>query len=210
MANRSSRLRSFIDTSVDGFEHLESRRMLDAASMLPSVFPEGSPEADYEIDMDETGDQPGDDADMYLFTTRPDAERPRDTMQADEPGDDHDLYDFGQDRGEDIDDDAAYEAGDEVAAAVPAGPIASDLSGAPNESDIDSDTVQVEVADLIAPLEEPVAIALIPAEPGISWLGGTAGSVVSIGTDADADSQESPASWTDLAALPEVMTIAQP
>jgi hypothetical protein len=210
MTNRSSRNRSFADSALTGLEPLESRRMLDGAAMgSTDGAPEhlaGSPEADYESDMDESADEAGSDSDLYSFTIRPVGERPRDTMEADEPGDDHDIYDFGQDRGEAIDDETAYETGDDGDVTEPQGPIASDLSSVPVEPLSDPNESTTEAPESVAPLEEPVAIALIPAEPGITWLGGIAGPAATVQAEVEG---ESPASWTDLAALPELTTIVQ-
>lgn len=214
MTNRSSRNRSFHDSAFDGLMPLESRRMLDGAGMpsTDSVDPEaaevildGSPESDYENDIDETGDQAGSDSDLYSFTVRPTAERPRDTYEADDAGDDHDLYDFGQDRGAMIDDELAYETGEDTAAAD-AGPIIPVISGVPSEDEV---AAGAEIEAPAAPLPENdgiVAIALIPSASTISWLG-TAGD--SGETAMPGDEGESPATWTDLSALPEPMLVAQ-
>lgn len=214
MTNRSSRNRRSFDSAFDGLMPLESRRMLDGAGMQPTdpadsdsaeVILDGSPESDYENDIDETGDQDGSDADIYAFTVRPSGERPRDHVEADESGDDHDLYDFGQDRGEAINDEIEYETGDgvEIAADEPIFPV---ISGVPTEVEVGVDA-SVEPGSETTVVEDGAApIALIPIASGIAWIGSVDQSASG---SASIEGDEAPATWTDLSALPEPTIIAQ-
>ncbi len=209
MTKRPARhLRSLIDPANSGLETLEQRRMMDAAlagdeyieiTRLDGgetiVIEDEDPEYDL---VDETGDEPGSDADLYSFTTRPAGERPRDTEPADEEGDDHDLYDFGQDRGEEIDDEAEYTTGDDVYD-PPAAPVA-DLSTVPAAVETVEPAPQDEPSTLE---EEPVVapIALIPDANTIRWIGEPAAAMASP-VAIDATDSDAPATWADLAALP--------
>lgn len=219
MTNRSRLHRPARSATPFGLDHLEPRRMLDCSCPVEMI----------EITRLDGGESFWVRADDPVWGVIDPVDCPEDEtadpLPAVEPESDHssddDLYDFGQPRGEQIDDDAEYDPAaddgepveiDEPAltergpeATVPAQPEIA----APDETEAvgDSETLEDNA-------NEPVrAIAIIPAGGKVSWLGDDQSWAFALGftlkEDAKGaapvvslDAAPSEPAWTDIAALP--------
>ncbi len=218
MTIRSAKTRSLLaHAPFEGLAPLEPRRMMDAAGFAPADIDlnhitrlDGAAEwsdaddGDYGAGLDESADQPGSDADIYCFTTRGAAVRMTDDDASDEAGSDEDIYNFGQDRGEQIDDDSAYETGD-VAPIVE-----TPLYTVPTEESVvvAAEGPVVVVADGEESGAAIAPIAILPGAGRASWAGeGDAQSGSSVQA---VEGGSAPATWTDLADLPQPSLVIQP
>lgn len=219
MTNRSRIHRSAFSGTPFGLDHLEPRRMLDGSCPVEMI----------EITRLDGGESFWVRADDPVWGIIDPVDCPEDApadpLPAVEPepdlGSDDDLYNFGQDRGEQIDDEAEYDPANDDAEPIeidePAMTERGPDSTVPAQPEIaapdDAEAVGDSESPEVGAIEPAHAIAIIPAGAKISWLGddqawALAPGFTQPGSDPAAEpvvqmNVDGPApSWTDIAALP--------